>query len=204
MKCPKCGKAYVCVHGTFDGTQKIEFDEDGDLEVIDSEPTDFTWDDHDTVDCLECGHSGNAIDFEAATRDETDPSAPHDACADQGLQVDAATIPAVGPVLASIEAEEALTDDGPTEDMPWCHYCAAYHGPRAPHLHCRTITASMEGIETKIYHKHIVRSLINSSTGEIIPIAIFAFDQLDLAVDGINPHDAGEIRITAANAPKDA
>ena len=67
MKCPKCGGRYVQIHGTFAGCQYIRFAAtDEDSEVVDSEPTDFSWEDHDEVVCLDCGHTGTAAEFEAA------------------------------------------------------------------------------------------------------------------------------------------
>jgi hypothetical protein len=71
MRCPKCGKGYVEIHGTFDGTLKIQFRKDGEeFTVIDSEPTDFSWDDHDTVVCLECGYTGTVLEFTGEPDDD--------------------------------------------------------------------------------------------------------------------------------------
>ena len=87
--------------------------------------------------------------------------------------------------------------------VPWCHYCDCWHGPLAQHISVRTITSTLEGIQTRIYHKHIVRSLLQHSTGEWTPITIFGFDQVGLAIDGLNSVDAEAIQVAVANAPKD-
>ncbi len=102
MQCPKCEGTYVEVFGSFDGSQKIEFSGEDGLEVVDTNPTDFTWEDHDMVVCLDCGHEGTAIEFEA----EDDPPAPHDACGDQGLVVDPIIERMMGPVGASIMQDD--------------------------------------------------------------------------------------------------
>lgn len=67
MKCPQCNGSYLQVHGSFSGWQKIDFTGDG-LEVVDSNPTDFDWLLDNTVECLECGHTGTAEAFHAHAR----------------------------------------------------------------------------------------------------------------------------------------
>lgn len=74
MQCPKCKGTYLQIYGSFDGYQKIEFKpedpvNDGDLLVVDSEPGDFEWDDHDQVCCLDCGHQDSAVNFTAKKED---------------------------------------------------------------------------------------------------------------------------------------
>jgi hypothetical protein len=51
---------------------------------------------------------GNTVDPEINPPAEVNPPSPHDACADQGLQVTAEALAELGPVGASIEAAEAL------------------------------------------------------------------------------------------------
>ena len=84
MECPKCGERYLQIYGAFAGSQKIDFgeDEDDDLNVVDSEPTDFEWEDHDQAICLECGHAGTAIEFTPSTGDG---GPPYDAATATGM-----------------------------------------------------------------------------------------------------------------------
>jgi len=64
MRCPKCKETYLQVYGVFAGSEKIEFGGE-ELEVIDSDPGDFAWEDHDHVVCLGCWHEGEVLEFEA-------------------------------------------------------------------------------------------------------------------------------------------
>ena len=64
MTCLKCDNHFVKIHGTFSGTQSIEFHPDGELEVIDSDPGDFEWELDTTVECLDCNHTATVREFQ--------------------------------------------------------------------------------------------------------------------------------------------
>ena len=94
-----------------------------------------------------------------------------------------------------------IIGDEDSQDMPWCHYCDAYHADTARHIGQRTIVSALEGIKTVITHHDIHRHILNHTNNEWEPAAVFGFDQLGLALDGLNLHDKLEITMAAQHAP---
>ena len=91
--------------------------------------------------------------------------------------------------------------DEDSQDMPWCHYCDCWHMETATHIGQRTVVSTLEGIKTVITHDRIERWIMDHASGKWQPATFFQFDQLILALDGLNSYDKTQITVAAQHAP---
>lgn len=73
MQCPNCKSRSLKVDVTFTGTIDIEVSEDGEFEVMDSEPGDSEWTDDSCVYCYECQHESTVLEAKQAWQKTTAP-----------------------------------------------------------------------------------------------------------------------------------
>jgi len=64
MQCPRCGCRELKI--TIDQQIAVDFDEDGDHQVVDGPEGDLTWDDGSACSCTSCGHGFTVKEGEAA------------------------------------------------------------------------------------------------------------------------------------------